>query len=112
MIRHGTRYPTVKHLSLWKALQRSLPSKLPENSSNHTNDDWSRTARALRQWTNPICQAVDEGKASASELAARGMREQYCLGRRLRKRFPGIPEKYSPLAYDFRSTEKSRTLRR
>lgn len=110
LIRHGTRYPTPKHLARWKALQQSLPDKLRPNSGGEV--EWGETANKLLQWTNPLYQDIADSKAGPTDLTLWGMKELFCLGKRLRERFTEIPKKYSSLWYDFRSTVKTRAVQR
>jgi len=113
LLRHGARYPTLKHLLRWNSLHQSLKEKLSLDSTEEGNNDENRAAKLLQQWTNPLYQDVVEGRAQPSDLTQSGMREQFCLGRRLRERFPVIlKHDYSPLVYDFRSSEKSRAVKR
>lgn len=99
-MRHGTRYPTTKHLTKWVELQQHLPDRLPSDS-------------VLRHWTNPLNQDVVTGRAEPTELTIGGMKEQYCLAKRLRQRFPEIVKRtYSPLTCALRSTQVSRTVQR
>lgn len=73
----------------------------------------SDKAKALQNWTNPLNQDVVSGKAEATGLTEGGMKEQYCLARRLRKRFPEVVgNSYSPLTCGLRSTQVSRTVER
>jgi hypothetical protein len=73
----------------------------------------SDASKALLHWTNLLDQDVTAGKAKAAELTGGGMREQYCLARRLRERFPILVKKaYSPLTCALRSTQMSRTVQR
>ena len=95
LIRHGTRYPTGKHLRKWIMLKQTLPEKLAGSTSD--------MAKTLLNWPNQLGRDVAEGKAEPAELAESGMREQYCLGKRFRERFPGVSNHdYSPLSYAFR----------
>lgn len=118
LIRHGTRYPTLKHVKRWEELQWTLLDRLPPESTAAAADNSNTMSRSnmmrnLRQWSNPLHKDVTEGRAGAAELTADGMKEQYCLGRRLRERFPEILKpSYSPLSYDFRSTLASRAVKR
>lgn len=106
-MRHGTRYPTVKHLSKWETLQQHLPDRLSSGAAV------SNAAKALQHWTNPLNQDVVAGRAEATELTVGGMKEQYCLAHRLRKRFPELVKKtFSPLTCALRSTQVSRTVQR
>ena len=107
LFRHGTRYPTIKHLSKWEKLQQKLLDRLSSDAA------LSDKAKNLRHWTNPLNQDVVSGKAEATELTKGGMKEQYCLARRLRERFPEVVgNTYSPLTCGLRSTQVSRTVKR
>lgn len=110
LIRHGTRYPTPKHLAKWRAMQQTLPDRLHPDSGGEV--EWGQTAKRLLEWTNPLYQEISDNRAAPADLASRGKKEEYCLGKRLRERFPGIPETYSSLQYSFRSTVRSRTVER
>ncbi len=70
-------------------------------------------AKVLLDWPNQLARDVAEGEAGAEagSLARTGMREQYCLGKRFRDRFPRISG-HSPLSYAFRSTMASRAEKR
>lgn len=65
------------------------------------------------QWKNQIGQDVAGGKAGPAELTKGGMKEQYCLGQRMRERFPeSLRKKYSPFSFSFRSTQSPRAMNR
>lgn len=89
-------------------MQQLLPDRLSSEDAA-----LSSTAKALRHWTNPLNQDVVAGRAEPTELTVDGMKEQYCLAQRMRRRFPELVKKiYSPLTCALRSTQVSRTVKR
>jgi len=98
-------------MAKWQQLRASLanklvaPAQLKEGSSGHFE--------CLRAWTNPIFQMAKASGAEATGLAVQGMKEEYCLGKRLRQRYPHLfREPYSVLDYDLRSSYKERAIMR
>ena len=92
VVRHGTRFPTTKHIERFALLQAQLQGihGLPEH---------------LRQWKSPFA-LKDEGL-----LAPRGEHELFELGKRTRDRFPHVfSTSYHPADYDFRASQKTRAL--
>ena len=97
-------------MSKWKALQQVLPDKLRLDSGGHV--EWAQTAKELLKWPNSLHEDVANGRGGPIELSEWGMKEEYCLGKRLRQRFPVLPESYSSLWCDFWSSATARTMRR
>ena len=88
-------------------------SILERYSPNSNHDDLSDLIKDLLKWNDPLYQAVSNGTAEDSELTESGMKEEYCLGKRLTQRLPEIFKSASyPSSYAFRSTRIPRTINR
>lgn len=96
-------------MTKWEELKISLASQLPSGRGGRL----SELARELSEWTNPLYQDVVGGRAEQADLTDHGAKEQYCLGVRLKERFPSIfSVPYSSLSPVLRSTLAPRTLKR
>ena len=97
----------------WQDLRASLAAMLEAPVTLQEEEGSSGPLECLKEWKNPIFQMLEASSAEATGLAVQGMKEEFCLGQRLRQRFPGLfSMPYSGLDYDLRSTCKERAIRR
>ncbi|KAI9209385.1 histidine phosphatase superfamily [Polychytrium aggregatum] len=96
IIRHGTRNPGRSDILSFKDIEGFLRTQRPAAG-------WSRYPW-MQNWTSPF-QPEDE-----SLLTRSGEEQLYRLGSRLADRFQAFLEPYSPNLYDFRASDKSRTV--
>ncbi|XP_062499808.1 multiple inositol polyphosphate phosphatase 1-like [Corticium candelabrum] len=100
VIRHGTRYPSVKQLDEFETLKSKLRNL--SDIINHTQYGWAVTWEIPIRLTRHTCSLVTD----------RGLREQFELAQRISRRLSQLFEKgFSSRSYEFSSTDMERTAR-